>query len=131
MAFLAPLDFADHLYSQAKRKLDAEAKVGHLQLSLAFFFDDTLCSLKFVQVLLLGPGDSGKSTVIKQMRILTKVPWTYIELESYRQIIFLNLIDGMKRMIQSLEELGTSLKGDPRALDAYKVNHFPPSSFSL
>ena len=65
------------------------------------------------------------------MRILTKVPWTYIELESYRQIIFVNLVDGMKRIIQSLEELGTSLKGDPRALDAYNVNPFPPSTFSL
>ena len=64
------------------------------------------------------------------MRILTKVPWTYIELESYRQIIFLNLVDGMKGIIQSLEELGTSLNGDPRALNAYKVSRFPPSTLA-
>ena len=81
-----------------------------------------MCSLDLTQVLLLGSGDSGKSTLIKQMRILTKVPWTPIELESYRQIIFLNLIDGIKGIFQTLDESGISLKGDPRALDAYKVS---------
>ena len=60
------------------------------------------------------------------MRILTRVHWTRIELESYRQIIFLNLIDGMKGIFQGLEDLGTSLKGDESALDAYNVS-CPPT----
>ena len=59
------------------------------------------------------------------MRILTKIPWTRIELESYRQIVFSNLIDGMKGIFQSLEDLGIPLKGDPRAMDAYNVSCSP------
>jgi hypothetical protein len=79
------------------------------------------------QVLLLGSGDSGKSTFINQMRILTKVPWKASELEWYRQAIFSNLIDGMTRIVQSLDDSGTSLKGDSKALDAYKVSRRPLS----
>lgn len=90
--------------------------------SLASAFGDVMCSSKPGQVLLLGSGDSGKSTVIKQMRILTKVPWTRGELESYRQIVFSNLIDGMKGIFQSLDDLNISIKGDPRAMDAYNVS---------
>lgn len=89
-----------------------------------------MCSLEPAQVLLLGPGDSGKSTVIKQMRILTKIQWTSIELESYRQIIFSNLVDGMKSIFQGLEELSISFAGDPRVLNAYKVSRSSPSTLS-
>ena len=98
--------------------------------SLAFAFGDVEGSSESGQVLLLGSGDSGKSTVIKQMRILTKVPWTRVELESYRQIVFSNLIEGMKGIFQSLDDLNISLKGDPRAMDAYNVSCSPLSTLS-
>lgn len=64
------------------------------------------------------------------MRILTKVPWTRVELESYRQIVFSNLIEGMKGIFQSLDDLNISLKGDPRAMDAYNVSCSPLSTLS-
>jgi hypothetical protein len=64
------------------------------------------------------------------MRILTKVPFKPIELESYRQIIFSNLIDGMKGMVQSLGDSGTSLKEDSKALDAYNVSRCALSKLS-
>lgn len=125
------LRLSDPYYSQAKRKMDAEAKVRHVQPPLLLFsFADIARSLDPTQILLLGPGDSGKSTVIRQMRILTKVPWTPIELESYRQIVFSNLIQGMKGIFQSLEELGISLERDQRALGAYAVRCSPLSELS-
>jgi G-protein alpha subunit len=92
---------------------------------------DTMCSMESTQILLLGSADSGKSAIIKQLRILTTESWTHIELESYRRIIFSNLIEGMKDIFESLKESGTSLEGDPRAFAAYKVGCPPLSSSAL
>ncbi|TFY60992.1 hypothetical protein EVG20_g7225 [Dentipellis fragilis] len=58
-----------------------------------------------VKVLLLGSGDSGKSTILKQMRLIHKVPFSAQEVESYRQLIFNNLTHGLKYMIESMEDM--------------------------
>ncbi|KAH8831149.1 guanine nucleotide binding protein, alpha subunit [Flagelloscypha sp. PMI_526] len=57
------------------------------------------------KVLLLGSGDSGKSTVLKQMRIIHKVEWTPREIESYRQLVFDNLVRGMKTVLDAMEDM--------------------------
>ncbi|KAH7330709.1 heterotrimeric G protein alpha subunit 4 [Rhizoctonia solani] len=47
-----------------------------------------------IKVLLLGSGDSGKSTVLKQMRVIHNDKFTPQEIESYRQLVFNNIIRG-------------------------------------
>lgn len=64
------------------------------------------------KVLLLGAGDSGKSTILKQMRLIHKVPFTESELEHYRQLIFLNITAGMKAVLDAMDELGIPLSVD-------------------
>ncbi|KAG8834075.1 hypothetical protein FRC18_002652 [Serendipita sp. 400] len=54
-----------------------------------------------VKILLLGSGDSGKSTVLKQMRLIHKVGFTPQEIESYRQLVFNNLVHGMRLILES------------------------------
>lgn len=55
-----------------------------------------------VKILLLGSGDSGKSTVLKQMRLIHKVGFTPEEIESYRQLVFNNLVQGMRLILEAL-----------------------------
>jgi len=58
-----------------------------------------------VKVLLLGSGDSGKSTILKQMRLIHKVPFSSQEIESYRQLTFDNLTRGLKYLLDAMEDM--------------------------
>lgn len=57
------------------------------------------------QVLLLGSGDSGKSTILKQMRLIHRVPFSPREIESYRQLVFDNLTRGMGQVLEAMEDM--------------------------
>ncbi|KAE9388570.1 heterotrimeric G protein alpha subunit 4, partial [Gymnopus androsaceus JB14] len=63
-------------------------------------------------VLLLGSGDSGKSTFLKQMRLLHHVPFSAKETESYRQVIFSNLTQGMKYILDAMQEMDLNVTKD-------------------
>ncbi|KAF8508763.1 heterotrimeric G protein alpha subunit 4 [Gautieria morchelliformis] len=58
-----------------------------------------------VKVLLLGSGDSGKSTILKQMRLIHKVPFTPQEIETYRQLVFNNITHGLQIVLEAMEDL--------------------------
>ncbi|EKM60638.1 uncharacterized protein PHACADRAFT_85182 [Phanerochaete carnosa HHB-10118-sp] len=58
-----------------------------------------------VKVLLLGSGDSGKSTILKQMRLIHSVPFNAQEVESYRQLVFNNLTLGFKYLLDAMEDM--------------------------
>ncbi|PWZ02427.1 putative guanine nucleotide-binding protein alpha-2 subunit [Testicularia cyperi] len=57
-----------------------------------------------VKLLLLGAGESGKSTILKSMRIIHQIPFTDVERENYRRLVFLNLVQGMKTILDAMEE---------------------------
>jgi guanine nucleotide-binding protein subunit alpha len=58
---------------------------------------------------LLGSADSGKSTLLKQMRIIYNVPFFRQEIESWRQLAFENVLHGMRYLVDSLPDLDLSL----------------------
>lgn len=68
-----------------------------------------------VKILLLGSGDSGKSTVLKQMRLIHKVGFSPEEIESYRQLVFNNLINGMRLVLEALQVFDISVEAPNRA----------------
>lgn len=51
-----------------------------------------------LKILLLGSGESGKSTILKQMKILHQNGYTEEELIEYRPFIFKNLLDSAKTL---------------------------------
>ncbi|KAG0652939.1 glycoprotein2 [Hyphodiscus hymeniophilus] len=58
-----------------------------------------------VKLLLLGAGESGKSTILKQMRLIyTKDGFTQTEKEEWRIIIFNNILDGLRMTVDAMEE---------------------------
>lgn len=78
------------LHREAERRLkEAKAKLA-----------------KQVKVLLLGSGDSGKSTILKQMRLIHRIPFTTSEVEHYRQLIFENLTRGLRSLLDAMVEMG-------------------------
>jgi len=62
-----------------------------------------------VKVLLLGSGDSGKSTILKQMRLIHRVPFSAHEIESYRQLVFDNLTRGLGSLLEAMDDMDLSV----------------------
>ncbi|XP_041474301.1 guanine nucleotide-binding protein subunit alpha-13 [Lytechinus variegatus] len=65
-----------------------------------------------VKVLLLGAGESGKSTFLKQMKIIHEQEFTDQEVKDFRNIIYGNIIKGMKVLADARDKLGIPW-GDP------------------
>lgn len=59
-----------------------------------------------VKVLLLGAGESGKSTFLKQMRIIHGIKFENDLVREYQQVIYQNLVKGMKVLADAREKLG-------------------------
>ena len=61
------------------------------------------------KLLLLGAGESGKSTVFKQMRIINSTGYSEGELKQFRYIIHRNILDAIKVLIESANTMGLEL----------------------
>lgn len=61
---------------------------------------------KQVKILLLGAGESGKSTILKQMRIIYSEGFRLEERKEVRQVIFSNMIVAFKIIAEEMRELG-------------------------
>jgi len=73
-------------------------------------------------MLLLGPGESGKSTVFKQMKILQdNGGYKEEELVSFRNIIYLNCISQMRQLIMAAARLQTQFQSEGALKAAQKV----------
>jgi len=67
---------------------------------------------KVIKMLLLGAGESGKSTIFKQMKVINKDGYTKAELKEFVSIVHSNVVVSMKAMIGSYEKLGVDIPGD-------------------
>lgn len=56
------------------------------------------------KILLLGSGESGKSTIVKQMKIIHQKGYTVDELALYRSTIYKNLVDCAKALIGAMRQ---------------------------
>ena len=77
---------------------------------------DMKAEQKKVKMLLLGTGESGKSTVFKQMKVLYGAPLTIEEQRHYTQVVYSNVISAIKVlciMSEQMEPDGCAeIKGD-------------------
>lgn len=69
-----------------------------------------------VKLLLLGPGESGKSTIVKQIKIIHKSYFTRDECLEYAPIVHNNTIQSLIAIIRGMNKLGISLD-DPSKMD--------------
>ncbi|XP_041675202.1 guanine nucleotide-binding protein subunit alpha homolog isoform X3 [Drosophila eugracilis] len=71
-----------------------------------------------VKLLLLGAGESGKSTFLKQMRIIHGVNFDYELLREYQNVIYQNVVRGMQVLLDAREKLDIAWGTDGREQDA-------------
>lgn len=62
---------------------------------------------------LTGTGESGKSTFIKQMRIIHGGGYTDEDKRSYAKLVYQNIYTSMQTMVRAMEALGISFT-DPQ-----------------
>jgi guanine nucleotide-binding protein subunit alpha len=62
-----------------------------------------------IKMLLLGAGESGKSTILKQMKLLHHGSYSLQEREQYREIIFSNTIQSMRAVLDAIPTLGLNV----------------------
>ena len=78
--------------------------------------DNILAELKNepdeIEVLLLGASESGKSTVLKQIRIIHQADYTLEEKLMFKPIVFANTIQSMSIILHAVERLGISLNNN-------------------
>ncbi|KAM4672921.1 GNA13 protein, partial [Probosciger aterrimus] len=67
---------------------------------------------RLVKILLLGAGESGKSTFLKQMRIIHGQDWDRAAREEFRATIYSNVIKGVRVLVDAREKLHIPW-GDP------------------
>ncbi|XP_021100732.1 guanine nucleotide-binding protein subunit alpha-15 isoform X2 [Heterocephalus glaber] len=58
-----------------------------------------------LKLLLLGPGESGKSTFIKQMRIIHGAGYSEEDRKGFRPLVYQNIFVSMQAMIEAVEQL--------------------------
>ncbi|XP_053202791.1 guanine nucleotide-binding protein G(s) subunit alpha-like [Panonychus citri] len=68
------------------------------------------CYKKSIKLLLLGAGESGKTTILKQMKILHIEGFTEEERKEKAQWIRRNLLEAMKEMSEAMEQLNPPIE---------------------
>ncbi|KAJ3797686.1 heterotrimeric G-protein alpha subunit, GPA3-like protein [Lentinula aff. detonsa] len=68
--------------------------------------DDSKKFKRECKILLLGSGESGKSTIVKQMRIIHKDGFPDSERATYSSIVYRNVLDSAQAIIVAMRKLG-------------------------
>ncbi|PZC84670.1 guanine nucleotide-binding protein subunit alpha homolog [Helicoverpa armigera] len=81
-----------------------------------------------VKLLLLGAGESGKSTFLKQMRIIHKVKFEPELVREYQHVIYQNIVKGIQVLVDARDKLAIPWE-NPRNLDiGQQALHFNSTS---
>uniref|UniRef100_A0A0R3RK32 Guanine nucleotide-binding protein G(I) subunit alpha n=1 Tax=Elaeophora elaphi TaxID=1147741 RepID=A0A0R3RK32_9BILA len=71
-----------------------------------------------VKLLLLGPGECGKSTILKQMRLLHTNGFSDDEINQQKTVIYNNIVQGMACILRGMKKLGIPFENPERDVDA-------------
>ena len=76
---------------------------------------------KECKILLLGCGDVGKSTFVKQMNIIYGEGYSKKDRLGYRSLIYSNILDGTRRLIDASQQLQSPLQHSQNELNCEKI----------
>ncbi|XP_063951330.1 guanine nucleotide-binding protein G(o) subunit alpha-like [Lytechinus pictus] len=83
--------------------------------------EDGLQAARDVKLLLLGAGESGKSTIVKQMKIIHEEGFTAEDSKVYRPVVYSNLLQSMVSMLRAREKFESPFGEEEREEDAKLV----------
>ncbi|XP_035243910.1 guanine nucleotide-binding protein G(t) subunit alpha-2-like [Anguilla anguilla] len=82
---------------------------------------------KTVKLLLLGAGESGKSTIVKQMKILHQGGYTKEEQIAFKAVIFGNILQSALAIIRGMQLLGINYGSSSGSDDGQKLQNLADS----
>ncbi|KAJ3282852.1 guanine nucleotide-binding protein subunit alpha [Borealophlyctis nickersoniae] len=102
--------------------VDKEARSKHQDIERQLKADKAELE-RSVKLLLLGSGESGKSTILKQFKLIHGVPYTDSERMSFRPAILGNLLAGGKTLVDAMERLNIPYETQEaqRGIDAIRA----------
>lgn len=77
-----------------------------------------------VKLLLLGAGESGKSTFLKQMRIIHGVKFEPELVREYQRVIYQNIVRGMQVLVDAREKLEIPWENPATEIAAERIRKF-------
>jgi len=98
-------------------EIEARKRAKEMDAKIA---DDRQYDEALIKLLLLGAGESGKSTIFKQMRVLYGEGFGEESRQQTAPVIISNLIGGTKTVLENCEKMGFPLQ-DPASLEAEKT----------
>ncbi|ORY89951.1 guanine nucleotide binding protein, alpha subunit, partial [Syncephalastrum racemosum] len=79
---------------------------------------------KEYKILLLGSGESGKSTILKQMKIINQNGYTKQELFSWRIIVYRNIVESAQALSQAILDLSLQFEFPENVENAKRILNY-------
>nr|P53359.2 RecName: Full=Guanine nucleotide-binding protein G(o) subunit alpha [Manduca sexta]CAA88905.1 alpha subunit, Go, heterotrimeric guanyl nucleotide binding protein [Manduca sexta] len=83
--------------------------------------EDGIQAAKDIKLLLLGAGESGKSTIVKQMKIIHESGFTNEDFKQYRPVVYSNTIQSLVAILRAMPTLGITYANKDRESDGKMV----------
>lgn len=83
--------------------------------------EDGVAASKDIKLLLLGAGESGKSTIVKQMKIIHDSGFTPEDFRQYKPVVYSNTIQSMVAILRAMQSLQIQFADYAREQDAKMV----------
>lgn len=109
----------DKQIKKDQKRLNREVKI--LLLGNYSSFVAYNISLSTIYYTILGAGDSGKSTVLKQMRLIHASGFSAAEREAFRMVIFGNIVAAMQSLLESMTEMQLTLRNQANWVTCIRV----------
>ncbi|KAL2859984.1 guanine nucleotide-binding protein subunit alpha [Aspergillus lucknowensis] len=87
---------------------------------------DKMVQWNEIKMLLLGAGESGKSTILKQMKLIHQGGYSREEKESFKDIIYSNIVQSMCMILEAMEALELPLEDARNQYHVQTVFMQPP-----
>ncbi|KAF9424917.1 hypothetical protein HW555_000218 [Spodoptera exigua] len=104
---------ADMGCAQSAEERAAAARSRQIERNLK---EDGIQASKDIKLLLLGAGESGKSTIVKQMKIIHESGFTNEDFKQYRPVVYSNTIQSLVAILRAMPNLGITYGNKDREI---------------
>lgn len=80
---------------------------------------------KQVKILLLGAGESGKSTIVKQMKLIHGQGYSTEEKEHYKTVVWSNTVQSIKALIEGMKKLSLHYQNEENEKYSQLIETYP------
>uniref|UniRef100_A0A8C7IIB6 Guanine nucleotide binding protein (G protein), alpha activating activity polypeptide O, a n=1 Tax=Oncorhynchus kisutch TaxID=8019 RepID=A0A8C7IIB6_ONCKI len=96
--------------------------------------EDGVTAAKDVKLLLLGAGESGKSTIVKQMKIIHEDGFSGDDVKQYKPVVYSNTIQSLAAIVRAMDTLGLEYGDKERKVwpgDYHRCRYRRPFGFHM